>query len=91
MVERNELNMSILTLLDENIASAKTSNQVTCFPRPESTKFTNYLFRLLVLFDHVFLCYASNLYIYVFACTVQEEAVAFMENVRSAMLKYITV
>ncbi|GJN12012.1 hypothetical protein PR202_ga30255 [Eleusine coracana subsp. coracana] len=28
MVERNELNMSILTLLDENIASAKTSNQV---------------------------------------------------------------
>jgi hypothetical protein len=29
MVERNELKMSILTLLDENIASAKTSNQVT--------------------------------------------------------------
>jgi hypothetical protein len=28
MVERNELNISILTLLDENIASAKTSNQV---------------------------------------------------------------
>ncbi|XP_037475328.1 subtilisin-like protease SBT5.3 isoform X2 [Triticum dicoccoides] len=47
MVERNELNMSILTLLDENIASAKTSNQ--------------------------------------------EEAVAFMEDVRSSMLKYITV
>lgn len=47
MVERNELNMSILTLLDENIASAKTSNQ--------------------------------------------EEAVAFMEGVRSSMLKYITV
>jgi hypothetical protein len=47
MVERNELNMSILTLLDENIASAKTNNQ--------------------------------------------EEAVAFMENVRSSILKYITV
>jgi hypothetical protein len=28
MVERNELNMSLLTLLDENIANAKTSNQV---------------------------------------------------------------
>ncbi|KAE8791901.1 hypothetical protein D1007_33529 [Hordeum vulgare] len=47
MVERNELNMSILTLLDENIGSAKASNQ--------------------------------------------EEAVAFMEDVRSSMLKYITV
>ncbi|KAK3143166.1 hypothetical protein QOZ80_4BG0359300 [Eleusine coracana subsp. coracana] len=47
MVERNELNMSILTLLDENIASAKTSNQ--------------------------------------------NEAVAFMEDVRSSIVKYITV
>lgn len=28
MVERNELNISILTLLDENLASAKTNNQV---------------------------------------------------------------
>jgi len=47
MVERNELNISILTLLDENIASAKTSNQ--------------------------------------------DDAVAFMENVRSSIVKYITV
>ncbi|CAN6216342.1 unnamed protein product [Urochloa humidicola] len=47
MVERNELSISILTLLDENIASAKTSNQ--------------------------------------------DEAVAFMENVRSSIVKYITV
>ncbi|XP_062184877.1 uncharacterized protein LOC133888594 [Phragmites australis] len=47
MVERNELNMSILTLLDENIASARTSNQ--------------------------------------------NEAIAFMEDVRSSIVKYITV
>ncbi|TVU06842.1 hypothetical protein EJB05_46878 [Eragrostis curvula] len=47
MVERNELNMSILTLLDENIASAKSSNQ--------------------------------------------NEAVAFMEDVRASIVKYITV
>ncbi|KAF8687737.1 hypothetical protein HU200_042667 [Digitaria exilis] len=47
MVERNELNISILTLLDENIASAKTSNQ--------------------------------------------DQAVAFMEDVRSSIVKYITV
>lgn len=47
MVERNELNISILTLLDENIASAKTSNQ--------------------------------------------DDAVAFMEGVRSSIVKYITV
>ncbi|OEL21425.1 hypothetical protein BAE44_0017557, partial [Dichanthelium oligosanthes] len=47
MVERNELNISILTLLDENIASAKTSDQ--------------------------------------------NEAVAFMEDVRSSIVKYITV
>ncbi|KAL6885551.1 hypothetical protein ACP4OV_010330 [Aristida adscensionis] len=47
MVERNELNLSILTLLDENIASAKTNNQ--------------------------------------------NEAVAFMEDVRSSIVKYITV
>ncbi|KAK3145306.1 hypothetical protein QOZ80_4AG0327030 [Eleusine coracana subsp. coracana] len=43
----NELNMSILTLLDENIASTKTSDQ--------------------------------------------NEAVAFMEDVRSSIVKYITV
>lgn len=47
MVERNELNISILTLLDENIASAKTSNQ--------------------------------------------DEAAAFMEDVRSSLVKYITI
>ncbi|CAD6226691.1 unnamed protein product [Miscanthus lutarioriparius] len=47
MVERNELNISILTLLDENIASAKTSNQ--------------------------------------------DELAAFMEDVRSSLVKYITI
>ncbi|XP_072954431.1 uncharacterized protein [Typha angustifolia] len=47
MVERNELNKSILSLLDENIASALNNDQ--------------------------------------------KEAAVFMENVRSAILKYITV
>ncbi|CAN0841991.1 hypothetical protein LINGRAHAP2_LOCUS3477 [Linum grandiflorum] len=47
MVERNELNRSLLTLLDENIGNAQTGNQ--------------------------------------------KEAAAFMEKVRGAILKYITV
>ncbi|WOG88432.1 hypothetical protein DCAR_0207667 [Daucus carota subsp. sativus] len=47
MLERNELNKSLLTLLDENIASAQRSNQ--------------------------------------------KEAADFMEKLRGAMLKYITV
>ncbi|KAF2299005.1 hypothetical protein GH714_029701 [Hevea brasiliensis] len=47
MVEKNELNRSLLTLLDENISSANESNQ--------------------------------------------KEAAAFMEKLRAAMLKYMTV
>ena len=67
MVERNELNMSILTLLDENIASAKSSNQVMCCPLASSLHQEHRIDLAKYLgfesFDNLlFVCDASNLY-----------------------------
>lgn len=82
MVERNELDRSLLALLDENIADAHKNDQVRtvgCF-----------IFVPLVQFWLLRLCYVFNLVAIVWF-NLQKQAAEFMEKIRAAILKYMTV